>query len=76
MELFNIVEKRTFLVLEKHSTHICAVTSDNVANIIKTDKLVSIWHLTCNSHTANLFAKDLVSKQLKWSLKVLLKTSH
>lgn len=50
--------------LEKHNTNIYAVISDNAANMIKMGKLTTIWHLTCNSHSANLLAKDLVSKPL------------
>lgn len=76
IELSNIVDKCISLALEKHNTHIYAVISDNAANMIKMGKLTTIWHLTCNSHTANLLAKDLVLKPLIEKAKVLLKAFH
>jgi len=76
LELCYIVEKCISLALEKHNTNIYAVISDNAANMIKMGKLTTIWHLTCNSHTANLLAKDLVSKPLVDKAKVLLKAFH
>ncbi|KAL4153714.1 hypothetical protein QTP88_001547 [Uroleucon formosanum] len=76
LEVCNIVDKCISLALEKHNTNIYAVISDNAANMIKMDKLTAIWHLTCNSHTANLLAKDLVLKPLIEKAKVLLKAFH
>jgi len=75
-QLCNIVDRCISLALDKHNTNIYAVISDNAANMIKMRKLTTIWHLTCNSHTANLFAKDLVSKPLIDKAKVLLKAFH
>jgi hypothetical protein len=78
IELSNtrIVDKCISLALEKHSTHIYAVISDNAANMIKMGELTKIRHLTCNSHTANLLAKGLVSKTLVEKAKVVLKAFH
>ncbi|KAL4154108.1 hypothetical protein QTP88_001941 [Uroleucon formosanum] len=76
LELCNIVDKCISLALEKHNTNIYAVISDNAANMIKMGKLTTIWRLTCNNHTANLLAKDLVSKPLIEKAKVLLKAFH
>jgi len=39
-------------------------------------RLTTIWHLTCNSHTANLLAKDLVSKVITGQVKTVLKAFH
>jgi hypothetical protein len=38
--------------------------------MIKMGELTKIGHLICNSHTANLLAKDLVSKTLLEKAKV------
>ncbi|KAL4148030.1 hypothetical protein QTP88_002334 [Uroleucon formosanum] len=50
--------------------------SDNAENMIKMGNLTTICHLTCNSHTTNLLAKDLVLKPLIEKAKVLLKAFH
>lgn len=39
-------------------------------------RLTTIWHLTCNSHTANLLAKGLVSKAITGQVKIVLKALH
>ncbi|KAJ8910589.1 hypothetical protein NQ315_013558, partial [Exocentrus adspersus] len=49
---------------EKNNTNIYAVCSDNAANMMKMGRTVDVWHSTCNSHTANLLAKQLVPKVL------------
>jgi hypothetical protein len=60
------MDKYIYLALKKHSTHIYTVISDNVANMIKMGKLTLTknWHLTCNSHTSDLVANNLISKLL------------
>ncbi|EEZ99876.1 hypothetical protein TcasGA2_TC002658 [Tribolium castaneum] len=53
------------LAKTKFKTEIYAVVSDNAANMLKMGKLTSdLMHTTCNSHTGNLLAKDLISKEL------------
>jgi len=75
-ELADIIEQCLKLALEKYQTHIYAVVTDNAANMMKMGRLTTIWHLTCNSHTANLLAKDLVSKAITGQVKTVLKAFH
>lgn len=75
-ELAEIVNTCIDLALNRHNTHIYAVITDNAANMVRVGKLTEIWHLTCNSHTGSLLAKDLVSAKLTGHVKVLLKAFH
>lgn len=75
-ELADIIEKCLILALDKYQTRIYAVVSDNAANMMKMGRLTTIWHLTCNCHTANLLAKDLVSKSITGQVKTVLKAFH
>lgn len=58
-KLAEIIQITTELALEKYDTKIYAVISDNAANMMKMGTLTNIWHLTCNSHTAQLLAEDV-----------------
>eukprot|EP00102_Acyrthosiphon_pisum_P013165 XP_008182630.2 PREDICTED: uncharacterized protein LOC100570070 isoform X2 [Acyrthosiphon pisum] len=75
-ELAKIVEVCVTLAKEKYNTEIYAVITDNAANMMKMGRLASIWHLTCNSHTGNLLAKDLVASRISSQVKQVLKEFH
>lgn len=72
-ELGKIVEVCVNFAKEKYNTEIYAVVSDNAANMMKMGRLANIWHLTCNSHTGNLLAKDLVASRISSQVKQVLK---
>jgi len=75
-ELCKIVESCIDLAKEKHNTDIYAVITDNAANTVKMGQLSTLWHLTCNAHTANLLAKDLVPSSITAKIKQILKAFH
>lgn len=75
-ELCKIVESCIDLAKEKHNTDIYAVITDNAANMVKMGRLSTLWHLTCNAHTANLLAKDLVPSDITAKVKQILKAFH
>lgn len=52
------------LAEERYKTVVYAVVSDNAANMIAMGKKLPQYHSTCNSHTGNLLAKDLVDKNI------------
>lgn len=41
--------------------------------MLKMGKLSDLWHSSCNSHTGNLLAKDLVLKELNRQLLLIVK---
>ncbi|KAL4084400.1 hypothetical protein QTP88_028223 [Uroleucon formosanum] len=75
-ELCKIVESCIDLAKEKNNTDIYAVITDNAANMVKMGRLSTLWHLTCNAHTANLLAKDLVPSDITAKVKQILKAFH
>lgn len=71
--LAEVCEKSILLAKEGYDTNIYAVISNNAANMLKMGRLVDIWHCTCNSHTANLLAKDIVDANVMSKLVTVLK---
>ena len=59
-----VVNEASELVEEKSDTEVYAVVSDNASPMVKMGKTVDLWHHTCNSHSGNLLAKE-VMKQFK-----------
>ncbi|KAJ8894788.1 hypothetical protein PR048_000095 [Dryococelus australis] len=63
-----------------YNTHIYRTVSDNASNMVKMSKGHKLWHSACNSHTANLLAKDLlptnVSPKVNQVLKTFIQTSR
>lgn len=68
-----IVEEAEIIVQSKYNTKLYAVISDNASPMIKMGKQVNLWHATCNSHSANLLAKDLVKPELAANVNCVLK---
>jgi hypothetical protein len=52
------------LAKKYYNTTVYAVVSDNASVMIKMGNMLkhTIWHTTCNSHTANLLAKNVINK--------------
>nr|CAI5860934.1 unnamed protein product [Callosobruchus analis] len=48
--------------MDKYGTTVYCVVSDNAANMMKIGRITDILHLTCNSHTGQLLAKDVLPK--------------
>lgn len=60
-ELYNICQNSITLAKERYDTDVYAIVSDNAANMLKMGRLSSnLMHSTCNSHTGNLLAKDIL----------------
>lgn len=53
-----------------YKSKLYSVCLDNAANMIK---IIDLWHVTCNSHTGNLLAKELVPAQMASRVNCLLK---
>lgn len=65
-KLAEIVAESVDIAKELYSSNVYAVVSDNASAMVKMGKLAQhfIWHSNCSSHTGNLFAKDILNKQL------------
>lgn len=71
--LKDIVSKAIVDAKDMYNSQLYAVCSDNAANMMKMGKIINLWHVTCNSHTANLLAKDLVSAAVASRVNTVLK---
>ncbi|XP_063219679.1 uncharacterized protein LOC134529475 isoform X2 [Bacillus rossius redtenbacheri] len=71
--LKDIVSQAIVSARDLYNTELYAVCSDNAANMMKMGKIIDLWHITCNSHTGNLLAKELVPPQLASRVNTLLK---
>lgn len=69
--LCEIVQQCKKKAWDIHRTEIFAVVTDNASNMRKMGRNVPIWNLTCNSHTGELLAKDLVDKSLVKKVKFI-----
>lgn len=72
-KLQEIVEKCVVLAKEVYNTNIYAVCSDNASNMKKMGSQINLWYTNCNSHTANLLAKELVSENIAGKVQSVLK---
>lgn len=63
-KLLEIVNQLKTLAKQLYDTNIYAVCSDNAANMKKMGMISGLWHVSCNSRTANLLAKEVVNKSL------------
>lgn len=57
-KLTEIVNESIQLAKDFYNTTVYAVVSDNASAMLKMGRTIEIWHSNCNSHTANLLAKD------------------
>lgn len=71
--LAEIIKKTSLLAKERYNTNVYAVLSENVSNIVKTEKCVGIWHATCNSHTANLLLMDIIKHEIVQNVNIIIK---
>lgn len=63
-KLTEIVNESIQLAKNLYNTSVYAVVSDNASAMLKMGRSVIIWHSNCNSHTANLLAKDVLNEDL------------
>lgn len=73
-KLCEIVEEASEKAKTLYNTHIYCTVSDNASNMVKMSKCHQLWHSACNSHTANLLAKDLLPKNVSSKVNEVLKT--
>lgn len=61
-QLVEIVQKAIALAKEKYDCEVFSLVSDNAPNMTCTGRQLEpeLMYTTCNSHTANLLAKDLI----------------
>lgn len=60
----DIVSEAIVNALDIYKSELYVVCSDNAANIIKLGKRIDHWYVTCNLHSGNLLAKELVPVQI------------
>lgn len=72
-KLAEIVTFSKELAKSNFKTDVFAVVTDNAANMMKMGRISDLWHMTCNSHTGQLLAKDIVPKTLAARVLVVLK---
>lgn len=74
-KLADIIYEAIDISKNLYNTNTYAVVSDNASVMMKMGRLVAhtVWHTTCNSHTANLLAKDIVDKILTDNVVLILK---
>lgn len=57
-----IVNEFIQLAKDFYNTTVYAVVSDNASAMFKMGRTITIWHSNCNSHTANLLAKNILDE--------------
>lgn len=72
-ELVKAAKHSIQLAQEKYGSKIYAAVTDNAANMISMGKNLPLWNLTCNSHSGNLVAKDIVDKEFADTIRKVLK---
>lgn len=72
-ELALVIDEAIVMAKEKYNINIYAVVSDNASNMMRMGRLVDVWHATCNSHSANLLLKSLVSSKFSEAMNKLLR---
>ena len=64
---------KTKATKEIYNTNIYAICSDNASNMRKMGSQINLWYSNCNSHTANLLAKELVSDHIAGRVQTVLR---
>lgn len=73
-ELHEICNNSITIAKEKYNVDLYAVVSDNASNMKKMGRLsTNLIHTTCNSHTGNLLAKDVIDKEIATKVTSILK---
>nr|CAH7742926.1 unnamed protein product [Callosobruchus chinensis] len=74
-KLCEIITRSTEIAKEKYNVNVYAVVSDNASAMVRMGSLLKhcMWHSTCNSHTGNLLAKDMLNKKLVDNVVLVLK---
>lgn len=74
-KLCTIISEAIDLAKDTYNTNIYAVVSDNASAMVKMGKDMKhcLWHSTCNSHTANLLAKDIQDINCSKKITMILK---
>ncbi|XP_044766248.1 uncharacterized protein LOC123322369 [Coccinella septempunctata] len=74
-KLAEIIMESTTIVKEKYNVDVYAVVSDNASAMVEMGSLIRhrMWHSTCNCHTGNLLAKDILDKKLVDNVVLVLK---
>lgn len=65
-KLSEILDQSVQISKKSHVATVFALVSDNASNMIKMGKNVNhyLWHSTCNSHSGNLLAEDIIDQDL------------
>ena len=71
--LTKVVNEASELAKDKYDTDVYAVISDNASLMVKMGKTVGLWHHTCDSHSGNLLAKDLVNDEISGNITTVMK---
>lgn len=72
-QLTIVVNEAIQLAEEKFNIKPYAIVSDHASSMVCMGKHVDIWHSTCQSHSGNLLAKDLVNKKFAAKVNKLLR---
>nr|XP_022909870.1 uncharacterized protein LOC111420999 isoform X1 [Onthophagus taurus] len=74
-KLVHIINEAIDLAKRTYHSQIYAIISDNASAMVRMGKDMNhcLWHSTCNSHTANLLAKDVQDKECTNSVTTVLK---
>lgn len=72
-KLTEIVNESIQLAKDFYNTTVYAVVSDNASAMLKMGRTIEIWHSNCNSHTANLLAKDVLDEDCTKNVITILK---
>ncbi|KAF2898878.1 hypothetical protein ILUMI_07306 [Ignelater luminosus] len=57
--LLEVVNESIDVAQKLYNTKVYCIVSDNASNMKKMGQLSGLWYSNCNSHTANLLAKDI-----------------
>ncbi|KAG8232631.1 hypothetical protein J437_LFUL012477 [Ladona fulva] len=71
--LTDIVSPVIFEARDMFNFELYALYSDNTPTMMKMGKIIDLWHITCNSHTASLLAKELISPEFASRVNTVLK---
>lgn len=71
--LCEIVKEASTIAKLRFNSDVYCTVSDNAANMVRMSKDHNLWHSACNSHTANLLAKDLLPGNISTRIVSVLK---
>lgn len=74
-KIAEIIAESKEIAKDKYNVEVYAVVTDNASAMVKMGNLLrhAVWSSTCNSHTGNLLAKDVVDKELCKRILVVMK---